>query len=309
MRSRLFDFRGTLPAPENTFASVYKTSNTIEPSHKSVSGTIENLSRIFGITGPTSNLGDTLQVRERSKVLTVYPFSDSFWYYDADLFANENILNSQNLPDPKSARVLANEFLGRNKLLQPNAQLMFHSYSTVTSKNIYERPNIRDKTSRLIKTQRERVKEYNTEIHLHYQFQLDNLPVYGPGAKTRLSFADPQTISGLYHFWRNPIQTKEKRRLLNPELALELFSRNPRFAQLEESSAQVIISEMEYGYYALPPREIQNYLLPVYIFHGTVTTKKLPSYEFTLYMVSVRYTDNEIKEMGVDIGMTKTIVF
>lgn len=309
MRSRLFEFRGTLPTTENTFATVYKASSIIESSQKSLPGTIENLSRTFGITGTTSNLGDTYQVREQSKILTVYPFSDSFWYYDADLFANEDILHSRNLPDPKSARVLANEFLERNNLLQPNARLTFHSYSTVTSEKINERPNIKTVKSRLIKTKIDRVKEYNTEIHLHYHYSLDNLPVYGPGAKTRVSFVDQQTVSGLYHFWRNPIQTQEKRRLLHPELALELFSRNPRFAQLKESSAQVVISEMGYGYYALPPREIQNYLLPVYVFHGTVKTKALPSYEFTLYMVSVRYTENEIKDMGVDIDMTKSVVF
>lgn len=311
MRSRLFNFTGTLPQTTNEFATVFQASDPRESREKSLPKTIDFLARTFGIKGPISQLEDTYRLQENSKILTIYPSSDSFWYYDDNLFANDDYEQSKNIPNTKLARTIATDFLSQKKLLLPNCQLASHSFSTVKSQKTDNKitKNVRALNKNMRKERVERIEEYNTEIHLNFLYTLDNLPVFGPGAKTRVSLVDPETVSGVYHFWRNPVRTEEKRKLLSPEFALELFCKNPRFAELSENSAQVVITEMDYGYYAFPPREMQKYLLPVYRFRGSVSTERIPNYEFTLHMVSVRYTDNEVKQFGVDINQARSVVF
>ncbi len=313
MRSRLFNFTGTLPKTTNENATVFQASDSSESREKSLPTTIDLLSQTFDIKSPISHLGDIYRLQENSKILTIYPFSDSFWFYDDNLFANEDFKQSKNIPNPRSAVIIANDFLAEKNLLLPNSQLVSHSYSTVRSQKIDNKVIQSGCLWPLKKNPRkeriERIDEYNTEIHLNYLYTLDDLPVFGPGAKTRVSLVDSQTVSGVYHFWRNPLRTSEKRKLLSPEFALEVFCKNPRFADLKEDSARVLITEMDYGYYALPPRVAQKYLLPVYIFRGSVSTETIPNYEFNLHMVSVKYTDAEVKEFGVDIKEARSVVF
>ena len=51
-------------------------------------------------------------------------------------------------------------------------------------------------------------------------------------------------------------------------------------------------------HHALPPRETQGALIPIYAFDGIASTKELRRYEFTRYVVAVRYTPEEAKQVG-----------
>jgi hypothetical protein len=55
---------------------------------------------------------------------------------------------------------------------------------------------------------------------------------------------------------------------------------------------------MVLGYYALPPREVQGCLIPVYRFKGNVSTKYLERYAFTKHVVAVALSPDLLKKAG-----------
>lgn len=292
MKNNIFKFSGELPQINHT-VPIYRTSKTDEEQKESINSRIRKLTKIFDIKNETKNLGDTFQLQDDSRMLAIYPSSDSFWYSDEELFASENKEQSKNIPNAKDARIIATEFLEKNELLLPNAAIYSESYTTVAIK----------------KDGQKGIDEYNTEIHVNFRYSIEDIPVFGPGAKSRVSLIDENTTSGVYHFWRDPVEVVEKRELLDPDLALELFTKNFRFSELKEESAKVVIREMEQGYFAMTPTAWQNFLIPVYRLQGTVSTKEFPKYDFDLHIVAVRYSDKDIRKMGLSMNGAKSIVF
>jgi hypothetical protein len=69
------------------------------------------------------------------------------------------------------------------------------------------------------------------------------------------------------------------------------------------------MSEMEPGYYAMSPTDIQNSPIPVYKISGTLTTEVLPEYSFNHYVVAVQYSVDDVKGNGVNIGSANAMVF
>jgi len=60
----------------------------------------------------------------------------------------------------------------------------------------------------------------------------------------------------------------------------------------------VIYRNPRLGYYALPPRESQGALIPVYAFDGTVSTKALERNDFRRYVVAVQLTPEGAKQVA-----------
>jgi regulatory protein YycI of two-component signal transduction system YycFG len=291
--SKLFQFNGKLPQAGDDI-TIYETMQTKEQRESNLKARNESLSKIFGIAkGKTLDLGDKLQITEKTKNVSLYAASDSFWYQDDKLFASENKKQGLKLPEPKLAEDIAKRFLKSNGLLLSAAEFHSTSYTTVA----------------VNKEGSSKVDEYNTELHVNFRYTLDKLPVFGPGAKTRVSLVDENTQSGVYHFWRDPKPAKRRMKLLSPELALELFYKNFRFAQLNPDTAKATIDDMQLGYYAMSPTDVQNYLVPVYRVTGTISTETFPRYDFTHYIVAVKYTDDDVKAMGVSIKGVKSMVF
>ena len=292
MNDKLFKLEALLP-PIIEEVTIYSTNKTKDEREKNIDLRFKKLSKIFGVGGKSTDLGDKMHRSEKNKSLSIYQASDSFWYQDDDLFATENKKFSKTLPDKKTAKEAALQFLKTNDLLLPEAEVNTVTYTAVAV-------NKADTTI---------IDEYNTEIHINLRYSLDKLPVFGPGAKTRISFVDEKTNSGVYHFWRAPMPLKEKRKIITPELAIEIFSKNFRFAQLKEDASKVIIKEMQLGYYAMSPADVQNFLVPVYRVTGVVNTEAHPTYNFTHYIVAVKYTEDDVKAMGLYIGNVKALVF
>jgi hypothetical protein len=64
------------------------------------------------------------------------------------------------------------------------------------------------------------------------------------------------------------------------------------------AGTRVVFHRARLGYYALPPRESQGCLIPVYAFDGTVSTRQLRRYDFVRYVVAARFTPRDLKETG-----------
>lgn len=290
---KIFEFKGKLPEGKQS-VSIYRTSRPWETQEKLLEKRMRTLPKIFGIKPKSEDHGEIIRLREKSRILDIYPASDSFIYFDEELFGNEDIKFSKTLPDERTAKESAISYLKNNSLLNDNASFSSITYSTVAI-------NKGTKPGRAV--------EYKTEIHANFNYSIEKLPVFGPGAKSRVSFVNKETFSNLYHFWRETEDIKEKRNLMDPEFSLELFSKNFRFAKLKEDAAKVVIKKMELGYFAMSPSTLQNYLLPVYRFQGTISTREFPKYDFELHQVAMKYSEEDVKKMGVRINDVKSIIF
>lgn len=288
----LFEFTGKLPETNDSI-TIFSTRLTKEQREKNTIEGATVLSKIFKLKGKPVDSGDKHYIVQRSKRLTLYPASNSFWYMDEALSAAEDKKFSENLPDEKFAKDAAMKFLERNKLLIQGAAVYSASFTTMA----------------VNKPKTEKADEYNTEVHVNFRYTLDKLPVFGPGAKTRVSFVDTKRMSGVYHFWRNAEPTN-KRPILKPDLALELFNKNFRFEELKKDNVEkAVIHSMELGYFALPPNDVQHFLIPVYRLRGSISTKQFPRYDFDHYVVAVRFEEEDVKTMGVSIKGVKAMVF
>lgn len=292
MNTKLFTVNAKLPDPQSVI-TIYSTQKEAEQRNKELDGRQAGLGRLFSIKGDKTDLGDKLRLNDKNKSLFLYYASDSFLYQDENLFAREERSFSEKLPKDARAKELALDFLKRNELLLSNAAV-----SSVTHTTVGVTPAGSKKTE-----------EYNTEVHVNFNYTLDKLPVFGPGAKTRVSMVDENNNSGIYHFWREVKALPRQRPLIKPDLALEMYGRNFRFAQLKNSSDKVNINQVDLGYFAMSPADTQDYLIPVYRITGVVSTEALPEYAFTHYIVAVKYNEADVKSMGHHIGSVKSLVF
>lgn len=133
--------------------------------------------------------------------------------------------------------------------------------------------------------------------HANWQVALEGVPVIGPGAKAQVSVAAEGQVAGAYRFWRKP-QRSRSRPLISAEEAVERFQRDDAYRQLDPETCSVVVDRGYLAYYALPPRELQRYLFPVYALEGRVATRALPEYGFVRYVVAVDVRPAEVKRSG-----------
>lgn len=292
MNTKIFKLEAKLPKVGKQVA-IFTSATDSETRERKTAESLRSLSKIFGLNGQAANDGEKMILAEKSKSVSIYQASNSFWYQDDDFFAREDKKFSQKLPDVKTAQEKARKFLSENGLLLDNASFHSVTHTTIVAAKPGEK----------------KADEYNTEVHVNLRYSLDGLPVFGPGAKTRVSFVTDRINSGVYHFWREVTQEKKARDLIDPELALEIHAKNFRFAGLKEGAAKVTIKKVELGYFALSPTELQRALIPVYKVSGIVSTEAFPEYAFNHHVVAVKYTENDVKTMGFNIGNAKSLVF
>ncbi len=292
MNTKIFKLEAKLPKVGKQI-NIFTSATDSETRERKTAESLKSLSKIFGISGQAANDGEKMILAERSKSVSIYQASNSFWYQDDDFFAREDKKFSQKLPDAKNAQEKALKFLRENGLLLNNAAFHSVTHTTIVA----------------TKPDEKRGDEYNTEVHVNFRYSLDGLPVFGPGAKTRVSFVSDKINSGVYHFWREVTQEKKTRDLIDPELALEIHAKNFRFASLKEGAAKVTIKKVELGYFAVSPTELQRALIPVYKISGIISTEALPEYAFNHHVVAIKYTENDVKTMGFNIGNVKSLVF
>jgi hypothetical protein len=117
-------------------------------------------------------------------------------------------------------------------------------------------------------------------------FQASGLPFFGPGAKMQVSLGDAGRPIETLRFWRDVEPTGEAA-TISPEEVIDILRRDETFAQLRPGESTVRFETCRLGYYALPPREVQRLLVPVFAISGTATTPALDRYEFMRYVPAV----------------------
>lgn len=138
--------------------------------------------------------------------------------------------------------------------------------------------------------------------------ELDELPVFGAGAKAQVSFVSEGVVAEALSFWREPIAVDEVE-VIHPYQALERVRSDERFAQLRPSSASVKPHVPRLGYFAMNPSSYQRFLIPVYSVRGNVSTEALDDYPFELWVVAVDANPEDIKGLGITANPAARHVF
>jgi hypothetical protein len=136
-----------------------------------------------------------------------------------------------------------------------------------------------------------------TAIDVNYTFSLGEHPVMGPGAKIKVTFADPEAPAQLIYFWRIPGKAAAAT-AISAETAIERFMRDPAFFHLRNKDAVVEVTSVTFGYYALTPTDFQRLYVPVWAIEATSQTRLL-RHDFTRYVVAVDMTPEEAKQADV----------
>ncbi|MBL7828132.1 MAG: hypothetical protein JNJ57_15990, partial [Saprospiraceae bacterium] len=117
------------------------------------------------------------------------------------------------------------------------------------------------------------------EIHSQFGYMLGKYPVFGPGAKTVVSFVGTE-ISEEMNFWRKPEKQVSTLEIISPVTALNLLSKDKRFINVAKLSKDKnflsngrFYDDVELGYYALSPMLSQKFYVPVYKIRGTFESR------------------------------------
>jgi hypothetical protein len=238
--------------------------------------------KVHGIKAKPRDGGSLVLVRDRRATLELFRASDSIRWSTLISGKSEPRANGgpPKLPDEAAARKMATAFLRRRKVPTKGAAVDSITHGMLAQATRKSREP----------------KEHPIAVHVNYRYELDGLPVLGPGAKIQVTFVDDKEPAEMYRFWRTPKADGEIE-LLPPRAAFDLLRRDPDFAELGDD-ARVEYRNPRLGYYALPPRESQGALIPVYAFDGTLSTRAFERYDFTRYVVAVSYTPEDAKQVG-----------
>jgi hypothetical protein len=243
---------------------------------------IAKLAEAHGMRAKPEDAGSRIVIRDRRATLELFRASDSIRWSTLENGEAEFVPNGggPTLPDDDAAVKLAGAFLRERGVSTKGAKVDSITQTTYA------------RMTRRMKQPDERP----LAVHVNYRYELEGLPVLGPGAKIQVTFVGGKKPAEMYAFWRSPRADTEID-LLPAGEAMELLRRDPQFEELGDD-AHVDYTNPRLGYYALPPRETQGALIPVYAFDGIASTKELRRYEFTRYVVAVRYTPEEAKQVG-----------
>jgi hypothetical protein len=239
------------------------------------------LAKQFGIAGKPRDAGARLVVTDRTGTLEIFRASDSLRWSAMHKLKSEDD-GADGLPNDEEARGLAKKYLRDRKLLLANAHERGVTHAELST---LRRGRSVPDTKRVA-------------VHVNYGYELDGLPVFGAGAKTRVTFGGRGKALECYHFWR-AAKREDERTLLSADAILDVFRRDQAYADLNAEEARVVVHGARFGYLALPPREYQGMLIPVCAVEGTVSTRHLPRYDFRRYVVAVEFAAGETKELGV----------
>src|SRR6266545_4444473 len=251
------------------------------PFPKLTEAKVAQLAELHGMKAKPQDADSRIVFRDRVATLELFRASNSIrWSKLGGKMEVKANGRRPALPDDHAARKGAAAFLRERKVPTKGAAVDSITHA------MFARGERRRKT----------VEEYPIAVHVNYRYELDGLPVLGPGAKIQVTYADRKGPVEMYVFWRAPKADGELT-LLAPRAALALLRRDPEFAELREGDAEVIYHNARLGYYALPPRESQGALIPVYAFDGTVSTRALERYDFRRYVVAVKLTPEDAKQV------------
>ncbi|WP_298424060.1 hypothetical protein [uncultured Kordia sp.] len=288
MNDSLFKFNTKLPKHVGHIP-MYKTFHfdTASPKNKEYANYIakrtEQLRASFKTKGELRDLGDQLIIRNNKEALEIYTGSDSFWWTDRENAYSENKELSKNLPSEKEAVHNAQKLLEELKI--DTSTMKVHSVSnTFTSTS--ESPKDTDS------------EKIPTSVNVNFTHQLEGLPIFGSGAKTQISYINNNQLVQIAHFNRVPKQ-EGKAEVISAEEAVQQVFDNFRFAVIkEQGKSSGEITDVTLGYYAASPSDLQRFLIPVYKVQGSVSTPELENYDFNLYVIAAKESQEMAKRRG-----------
>jgi len=243
---------------------------------------VERYSKLLKVEGKPVDFGDRIFMQNEDYELEIYRASDSLLYSHKKLRYRTDIPSDAQLPSKKEAFEKAKKYLDNIGIDLQYAKIRSFEYTEAAH----------------LKPGNDKPQFVRTEAHIIYSFSLDGLPVFGPGAKIKVSLVEENKISGLLYFWRKPTKDR-KMPLIHPEEAIKRLTSDPTFGNLSPKTARVTLHNIQFGYYSLTPTDFQRCMIPVYAINGTVETEFLDPYQFTQYVMAVDISFDEIKKYGV----------
>lgn len=252
---------------------------------------IEKRSNVFSVNGKVKNLGSILVIEDSSSILELFEASGSVWWTRKTKLKSEPHI-SVNFPNEKEAIFKANTYLAKVEL----ASKLANPVSVTYTETLYESNN-----------QKVPLKVITSQ-HVNYEFRLEEIPIWGPGAKTQVTFGENNQVIEVLKFWREPKKEQSTTKLITAEKASKIFQNYEAFSDLSEQKAKVQVDDIAFGFYALPPREVQACLIPVYRFKGYVATEHLERYDFVKYVIAVEVTADLLKKTGAGITGSPLVI-
>jgi hypothetical protein len=252
---------------------------TPAPAHPGPEGAAD-AARRFGVDGEPEDCGTTMVVRDAAAAVEVFVPSDSLRFTRWPGLGSE-VVGSPALPDDDMAVAAATELLGRLGLHDDDPRLR-----SVTRMEL-ARAERGDGDGEALPV----------AVQVNFGFELDGLPVLGPGAKLQATLTSERDLLECYRFWRRP-EEAGPRPIIDLNEAIARLRADAAYASLPDD-ASVSFHDIKLGYLALPPREAQGYLIPGYAFRGTVVTEALERYDHTRYVIAVDVPPDEVKRLRV----------
>jgi hypothetical protein len=223
----------------------------------------------FRMKGKVLDAGARLLVRDELSSLEIFVASGSV-RWSAWPGKPSEAASEPRLPDESSAVERAERWLRDVGLDHKSARV----HSVTNLELSFRRADERLETTWAIARQ----------VNLH--FEQAGLPFFGPGAKTQVSLGDGGEPVETLRFWRE-VDVVADALTIQPDDVIDIVRRDPTFAELRPGESYVKFLDCRLGYYALPPREMQGVIVPVFALSGTASTPALPRYDFTRYVPAV----------------------
>jgi hypothetical protein len=241
---------------------------------------------VFSIDGDPADLGDRMAYLDASTALEVYLASDSIWWTDRSNAYREEPGESA-VPDEDEAVRLARRFIET-------------TFEPV--------PGLRDvmvgvQVASISPGRDDQPRSQRVGLAVTLRPTLADRPVFGPGAKVRVTFTQAAVPSDVAFFSR-PSEPDGEVEAVHPYRALERLSRDRRFVDVLTAGLEIHVRRFEWGYYSAPPNMFQRYLVPVYLAEGVVEGADLEADVFRLYLPAVDVDARSMKELGVRANPT-----
>ena len=222
---------------------------------------VKSSAKAFRMAGDPVSEGERLVVRSGTATLEVYGASDSVWWTDHALAYRERPAGKRLPLSADDARALADERLREAGLASEQASICSVGFVEALIATVGARP----RTSK-------------TGIDVNYGFSLADYPVFGPGAKAKVTLAGGGQVAQVLRFWRQP-RGAGSVAIMTPQAALERFEREPSFRPLRTR----VLSSRSPACSSATTRcrraTSSGSTCPVYAVDASVTTPELPLYE------------------------------
>jgi hypothetical protein len=248
---------------------------------------------LFGLDAPPMFKRDRAIVRQDNLSLEVFRASDSLWWTDHRLANIDAPLSAIDLPAEHAARDIADGQLRRLGLDIEPAAISSITYSETEAATA----SVRATPSGI-----------RSALDVNYTFRIASFPVFGPGAKIKVTLGHAAALAQVVYFWRKcrPVGSFSP---ITPQQAIERFQQDNAFKQLDLKSAKIVIARVELGFYALPPSKFQRFYIPVYAVDSKCYVGTLPPYSFRRYITARDVSAIEAKQLRMTASAALPAVF